>query len=662
MQEQTTELEALRAEVTQLRTALSTQHSMMQAFIDGSTAVIYIKDYSGKYLLINRRYEELFHVHRDTIRGRTDFEIFSPQAAQCFRENDLRVFRERQPITFEENVPQDDGEHYYVSVKFPLFDADGQVYAMCGISTDITERRRIEEALLQSERRLQRVTDAVPGAVFQHLRLPDGEERFTFLSRGVKELCGVEAQELIEDMSKAWAMVLPEDVPALAASAMRSAALAEHWEQEFRIRHADGSIRWIRGVSQSEPPDENGVVEGVGVLIDVTQRRQHETELALVRTAVQQSHEAVVITDAVLHKPGPRILFVNPAFERMTGYSAQEVVGLTPRILQGPKTDPRVLARLRTDLTQGRSFVGETTNYRKDGSEYLVEWAVAPVRDAGGTITNWVSIQRDVTEERRLQAAMRAHEARSAHVNRLSTLGEMATALAHELNQPLTAISNFGRGCLRRMEQAVIPPDQLRSAIEQMVSQADRAGKIIRRIRSFARRPEPQNTTVDLHAVLQGALELCDAELRKAHVRVETDLRAASPRLLADAIQIEQVAVNLIRNAVEAMAGIDPSQRKLCVRTADQGALVVVSFSDTGPGLDDDARAHAFEAFYTTKPQGLGMGLAISRSLIEAHGGTLTAPPTDLQGATFKFTLPRQPTQTPCPKPTASDTSVKGNT
>ena len=250
----------------------------------------------------------------------------------------------------------------------------------------------------------------------------------------------------------------------------------------------------------------------------------------------------------------------------------------------------------------------------------------------------------DITEVRRTETQARKVQEELAHVLRLSTMNEMVTGLAHELNQPLAAIVNFVRGAHRRIASGMIDQGLMLGACEKVAEQAERASEIVRGIRRFVVRRDANTQPSDINRIVRDALDLAASELESAQVSLELALTDPLPSSDVDAVQIQQVILNLVRNATEAMAAIDPAQRHITVRTelTDRGDIRV-SVRDQGPGLSPEVEKHLFDPFFTTKRQGLGMGLSISRSIVESHGGALhyeCARAADRTGAVFHFTLP----------------------
>jgi two-component system sensor histidine kinase TtrS len=250
-------------------------------------------------------------------------------------------------------------------------------------------------------------------------------------------------------------------------------------------------------------------------------------------------------------------------------------------------------------------------------------------------------LEREASERRRAEAEARERQAELAHVHRLNTMGEMASGFAHELNQPLAAIVNYAKGTVRRLRQGAMAADELLPVLEQVATQAERAAAIIRRIRAFIRKEEPRHAALDLNKAIRDTIDLMTTEAGRQGVRLVLDLAEPLPLVSADVIQLEQVIVNLVRNAIEAMVDAGTPTRRVTLTTARAASgAVEVAVADTGPGLPEAGRDRLFDPFFTTKADGLGLGLSISQSIVEAHGGRLTAETGAGGGAVFRFTLP----------------------
>ncbi len=267
----------------------------------------------------------------------------------------------------------------------------------------------------------------------------------------------------------------------------------------------------------------------------------------------------------------------------------------------------------------------------------------AAVRGDDGTHYGRVWYYRDITERKRDQLQLQQHLANLAHALRLSTMGELAGALAHEVNQPLAAIANYAGGGIRRLAAGEVKRETLLEVLGQIAEQSLRAGDIVRRMRNFTQKRGPQRSSHDINDLVREVVRLAEYEARLAGIRLWTDLDERLPVVDVDGIQIEQVILNLVRNAFDAMSGTAADERDLHLRTVLEGPrLIQVSVADRGCGLDPLVATRLFEPFVTTKTNGMGLGLSISRSIVESHGGRIWATPNSDRGTVFHFTIPAE--------------------
>jgi two-component system sensor kinase FixL len=282
----------------------------------------------------------------------------------------------------------------------------------------------------------------------------------------------------------------------------------------------------------------------------------------------------------------------------------------------------------------GRVVVGE----RKDGSTFPMELAVGEMEVTERRF--FTGFIRDLTERQQTETRLQELQSELVHVSRLTALGEMASALAHELNQPLSAIANFLRGSKILLERKDVPHERVAEAVDRAADEALRAGEIIRRLRDFVSRGETERRIESLPKLIEEAGALALVGAKEYGVRVRFDFDPEVDFVLADKVQIQQVALNLIRNAVDAM--LESPQRNLTVTMASaDDDMALVSVADTGPGVSNDVADQLFQPFITTKRSGMGVGLSISRTIVEAHGGKIWVEPNEGGGAVFKFTVPR---------------------
>jgi two-component system sensor histidine kinase TtrS len=346
-----------------------------------------------------------------------------------------------------------------------------------------------------------------------------------------------------------------------------------------------------------------------------------------------------------------RATFVNRAMETITGWPAAELIGQNQHdVLHHTRADgsphpPGECPVYATFRDNRALYVAEDTFWKKNGTSILVEYSSTPICGERGSIIGSVVVFRDITERKQAEEEARQHQLELAHVGRLSTMGEMASGIAHELNQPLTAIAANSHACIRMLESGAAQREQCADIMERIAAQAERAGEIIRQIRGFVRKEEPQRRPTDINSLIREVSVLFEPEARRAGVTVQMKLQRPIPQVLVQPIQIEQVILNLVRNAIEAMLDTPKGERMLIIATqpTSAGAALEVSVRDTGPGLDEALMRKIFDPFVTTKPQGIGLGLSISLGIIEAHNGHLHVDSAPNQGAVFRFILPARP-------------------
>jgi two-component system sensor histidine kinase DctS len=342
------------------------------------------------------------------------------------------------------------------------------------------------------------------------------------------------------------------------------------------------------------------------------------------------------------------VTYVNPAFCQMVGFPAEELIGKRPPM---PYWAPEAMAeyeqRFANVLAGTITPQFETVFQRSDGVRVPVLVFEAPLVDSRGRQTGWMSSILDITDRKRAEELNRQQEEKLQESSRLATMGEMSSMLAHELNQPLAAISSYTAGALNVLERAAqdaapVDPNLLRRALEQARAQAQRAGQIIKSVHEFVKKREPRRQLVAIDDVVDGVRALVELQARQAYVALQVEVPPGLPPVLADRVLLEQVLLNLTRNAIEAMAGASPEKRVLRIAASRADGLVAVSVIDHGHGIAPEVAARLFSPFFSTKAEGMGMGLSICRTAIEFHGGTLVHAPNPGGGTIFTFSLSEQ--------------------
>jgi two-component system sensor histidine kinase DctS len=383
---------------------------------------------------------------------------------------------------------------------------------------------------------------------------------------------------------------------------------------------------------------------------DTRRRLRAESDLAEA-LAFRKAMEDSLVTGLRARDLQGRITYVNPAFCQMVGFSVDELLGHgVPAPYWPPELadeyNQRQAIRLAGQHAPPREGF-ESVFMRKDGSRFPVLIIEAPLINAHGVQTGWMSAFLDVSEQRRVEELSRASQDRLQATARLATVGEMASLLSHELNQPLAAIASYANGSMNLLREGPHTMADLEVAMRRIAEQAERAGKVIRSVHDFVRRRDQAREAVAPRALLDAIMPLVSLQARKLYVRVETRLQDGLPAVLCDRTMVEQVLLNLTRNAMQAMAAAGTADRAVLIQvrragTSEHSAKAWLEFSvaDHGPGIPDDVAQQLFTPFFTTKAEGMGLGLSLCRTVVEQHGGFLGFEPNHPQGTIFRFTLP----------------------
>jgi two-component system sensor kinase FixL len=462
----------------------------------------------------------------------------------------------------------------------------------------------------------------------------------TSWNTGATNILGYQADEMI---GQPITRVIPPELHQEEKQILLRLHRGERIQHYETIRLAKDGRRVDISLTVSPLFNQSGKVVGASkVARDITERKLAEQALretaARLRTLTETAVDGVILIDA-----RGVVLMFNTACEKLFGYSADTVIGENVKMLM-PQPYRHEHDRYITNYrdTRDPKIIGigrEVIGLRKDGSTFPMDLSVGEARQDGESI--FVGIIRDLSSRKRTEAELEQARAELLRVARVTTLGELTAAIAHEVNQPLTGLVSSGNACLRWLAGDVPNLKAAQESVERMISAGSRAGEVIGRIRALIGKAPPLRDRLNINDAITEVIVLIRGEIQRNRISLRTKLSTDVPLVLGDRIQLQQVILNLILNAMEAMSDVSPQPRELSVSSAKDGPNgALVSVRDSGTGLDGTALDRLFEAFYTTKAHGMGIGLAVSRTIIQAHGGRLWAAPNVPQGAIFQFTLP----------------------
>jgi two-component system sensor kinase FixL len=365
------------------------------------------------------------------------------------------------------------------------------------------------------------------------------------------------------------------------------------------------------------------------------ERKHREDKLREQAQLLDLTHDTIFVRDM-----NDVITYWNRGAEELYGWKEQEAIGRTTHHLM-QTAFPAPLEEINAELLRTGRWEGELIHARRDGARLVVASRWSLQRDEQATPIAILETNNDITERRRFEETLREAKAELAHVTRLSTLGELTASIAHEVNQPLAAIITSGDACLRWLDRDVPQLDEVRDAVRLIINDGNRAADVVRRIRALSRKTDAPKAPLPINEIVEEVILLLEREVHSHRAMLRLQLASELPLVLIDRIQIQQVIINLIMNGVEAMASVTDRPRELTIRSQrDEANQVLVAVRDSGVGIEPEHMDRLFNAFFTTKPAGMGMGLSICRSIIDAHGGTLWATRNVGAGATFQFTVP----------------------
>jgi PAS domain S-box-containing protein len=490
-------------------------------------------------------------------------------------------------------------------------------------------RKQVERSLRESEARFRAMADSAPVMIW----MSGTDKLCTFFNKGWLDFTG---RPLEQELGDGWAEgVHREDFDRCLEVYVNSFDARQSFTMEYRLRRGDGEYRWVLGIGAPRFASEGEFLGYIGSCLDITERKQ---ALERFRLAVEASPNGIVLANAEGH-----IVLVNACAEKLFGYRRQELIGqavelLVPERFRGEHLAHRAgfhAAPMARAMGAGQELFAR----RKDGTEFPVEIGISPIQSPEGTLV--LSVIVDITERKRAEAETQQHREEVAHLSRLAIMGEIAGSLAHELNQPLGAIVTNVGAALRFLERDSLSPEKFRELLQDIAADGKRAGDVIRTVRGMGRKEAGARRFLQLNDLIAEVLRLTRSDALAHGCTVSTEFHQALPKVEANSVQLQEVFLNLIQNAFEASEDVPRVSRHVIIRTERDGdSAVLASVRDFGAGLPVDQPERVFDRFFSTKREGMGIGLFIARSIVAAHGGTLRAENAEGGGAKFWVRLP----------------------
>jgi len=610
---------------------LAQREAKIRRLVDANIIGIFIWDFDGRILEANDAFLDIVgYDHEDLAAGRIRWTDLTPPE---WRDRDTRLIQEHKVTgtlpPFEKEYFRKDGSRVPVLIGVATFEEGGNQ----GVAfvLDLTERKRAEEALRESEAKFRDYAETASDWFWEI-----GQDyKFTLLTENA---FGSHAADRIG--TACWDHALDLETEPEKWRLVRATLDSRKPFRDFVYRGLGGNGSPMHVRASGKPVfDANGEFRGYrGTGTDVTAIMRAQEALRESERSARSAFDGIAGLVSIL-APNGEVEAANRQFLEYFG-SLEWVKNWETNDAVHPEDLPRVAELFKRAIASGVPFQHELRLRRFDGEYRWFENRGVPIRDDAGRIVRWYVLLTDIEDRTQALARLEQMQSDFAHMNRVSMMGELAASLSHEITQPIASARNNARAAQNYLNKKPPHLDEVREALACVVGDTDRAGDIIDRIRDHMKKAPPRKEHFDLNEAIDEVIVLGQSAIIKNRVWVQTRLSEGLPPIHGDRIQLQQVVMNLLLNAVEAMGSVERKPRELLISTKQDHTGVLVAVRDSGPGIDPSHLERVFDAFFTTKSNGTGMGLSICRSIIKAHGGRLWAETNEPRGTVFQFTLP----------------------
>jgi len=622
--------------------ALRKSEKELRDVIDTIPAIVWSTLADGSNTYVNKRFVEYSGSSAEQTAGSGWQALIHPDDLERHAGKWREAVATGKAHEIEVRSRRSDGQYrWQLDRGVPLRDEDGKIVKWYGIATDIEDRKRAEEALQQSQFYLSE------GQRLAHMgSWAFNATGFTYWSSELFQIYGLDPRDKPPTVEEYLALVHPEDRAFMKEGIAKMLDDRLAFDFTKRIVRPDGGIRHIRCVGI--PVTQGGIFQGfLGTGMDVTDQERLTEELRRSESHLAEAQKLTHTGSWVWRLADRKMVHISEEWYRIYGFDLAEGAPTLEEYLERVHPEDRLKWKGMAEraIVEKADYDQEFRILLPNGMVKWIQTVGHPFLSNTGDLDGFVGSSTDITELKSAEQErekVRQLEADLAHTNRVSTLGEMAASLAHEIKQPIAAAITSANSCIEWLSHEPPNLDRARAAAARIDKYGNRAAEIIDRIRSFYKKSPPQRELVDVNGIIHEMFMLLEGEADRNSVAMHTDLSAELPKIIVDRVQLQQVFMNLMLNAIEAMK---ESGGELTVKSQRQDGQLQFSVCDTGVGLPAEKMDQIFSAFFTTKPQGSGMGLAISRSIVESHGGQLWASANSGGGATFHFTLPIQVTE-----------------